>query len=60
MNLLDIPLGYLTCQWILGAMNARDRCMREHVDLRNGMRVLDVGCGPGYVVALLAGESQKC
>lgn len=55
MNLLDIPLGYLTCQWILGAMKARERCLREHVDLRNGMRVLDVGCGPGYVVELLAG-----
>lgn len=56
MNLLDSPLGYLAYQWIIGGLKARERCMRDHVHLVNGMRVLDVGCGPGYVAPWLAGS----
>jgi len=56
MSVLDIPLGYLASQWLVGGMRARRRCMRDHVHFDKGMRVLDVGCGPGYVAELFAGS----
>lgn len=56
MSLLDEPLGYLAFQWILGGIRARERCMRDHIHVRKGMRVLDIGCGPGYVAEWLSGS----
>jgi SAM-dependent methyltransferase len=56
MSFLDIPLGYLATQWFVGGMRARERCMRDHIRVRKGMRVLDVGCGPGYVAESLSGS----
>jgi 2-polyprenyl-3-methyl-5-hydroxy-6-metoxy-1,4-benzoquinol methylase len=56
MNILDIPLGYLAFQWLVGGIRARARCTREHMRPGKGMRVLDLGCGPGYVAKWLAGS----
>jgi SAM-dependent methyltransferase len=56
MNFLEAPLGYLGFQWIVGGLKARERCIRDHVYLAKAMRILDVGCGPGYVAAWLAGS----
>jgi SAM-dependent methyltransferase len=55
MNPLDVPLGYLGYQWVVGGVRARKRCLQDHVRFNRGMRVLDVGCGPGYVAKWLAG-----
>jgi SAM-dependent methyltransferase len=55
MSLLDVPLGYLAYQWVVGGMMARKRCLQDHIRFNRGMRVLDVGCGPGYVAKWLAG-----
>src|SRR6516164_4019290 len=56
MKVLDAPFGYLAYQRIIGGLQARERCMRDHVQLAKGMRVIDIGCGPGYVAELLAGS----
>jgi SAM-dependent methyltransferase len=56
MSFLEMPLGYLASQWVIGGIKARKRCMQDHIRLSKGMRVLDVGCGPGYVAELLAGS----
>ena len=56
MSVLDAPLGYLGWQWLIGGLKARECCMRDHVQFGKGVRVLDVGCGPGYIAEWLAGS----
>jgi SAM-dependent methyltransferase len=55
--LLEAPPLYLLSQSILGAKKARKHCIKDYVRPRAGMRVLDIGCGPGYLVEYLAGAS---
>ena len=43
------PKIYLFCQGILGAIRARRVAMAEYVQFSKGDRILDIGCGPGYV-----------
>jgi 2-polyprenyl-3-methyl-5-hydroxy-6-metoxy-1,4-benzoquinol methylase len=50
---LSFPRLYLFSQAILGAKRARKRCIKEYARPRPGMRVLDIGCGPGYVIEYL-------
>jgi len=47
------PSLYLLTQGILGAKHARKKCIEEYARVEPGMRVLDIGCGPGYVVRYL-------
>jgi SAM-dependent methyltransferase len=56
-SLLDAPSLYLLSQRILGAKKARKRCIGDYVRPQMGMRVLDIGCGPGYIVEYLQGAS---
>lgn len=44
------PTLYLFLQGILGAKRARFICVRDYMRPAAGQRVLDVGCGPGYVI----------
>jgi cyclopropane fatty-acyl-phospholipid synthase-like methyltransferase len=53
MDALKFPSLYLLSQRILGAKFARKRCIDEYARVKPGMRVLDIGCGPGYVVEYL-------
>ena len=44
------PAIYLLFQGIIGAKRSRWRCVKEYIRPVPGQRILDVGCGPGYVV----------
>lgn len=48
--LLEKPKIYLIFQWMLGAKRARAECIKKYVHTMAGQRILDIGCGPGYVV----------
>jgi SAM-dependent methyltransferase len=52
-SLLPSPWVYLLSQWAGGFMNARKRAVEEYVPLYDGMRVLDIGCGPAYIIDYL-------
>ena len=41
---------YIGLQRILGADRLRRICLDEFMKLREGERVLDIGCGPGYIL----------
>jgi SAM-dependent methyltransferase len=47
---LRSPLLYVGLQRILGADRLRRICLDEFLRLREGERVLDIGCGPGYIL----------
>ncbi|HEY8866069.1 MAG TPA: hypothetical protein VIM22_03990, partial [Solirubrobacteraceae bacterium] len=46
---------YSLVQRALGAENARRRLLADHVHPRAGERVLDLGCGPADILALMPG-----
>jgi len=46
---LSNPSVYLLYQGMLGAKRARRQAVEEYVRPLRGQRVLDIGCGPGYV-----------
>lgn len=52
-HLLARPALYRTFQAALGAGNARRRFVDEWVGARSGQRILEVGCGPGDLLAEL-------
>lgn len=56
-RILEAPIGYLFFQYLIGGIQTRRLCIQQHVPLRPGMRVLDIGCGPGYVAGWLEGIS---
>ena len=47
---LRSPQMYIGLQRILGADRLRRICLDEFMKLREGERVLDIGCGPGYIL----------
>lgn len=51
--LLNHPSLYLLYQTIVGAKRARRLCIDQYALPIAGERVLDVGCGPGFVVDYL-------
>src|SRR5579871_5724251 len=57
-DVLDVPVLYLTYQYLVGGIKARHRCITEHVRTKPGERVLDIGCGPGYVTRWLVKGTQ--
>jgi SAM-dependent methyltransferase len=48
MHILDIPAMYQGFQEFWGFFNARFKAIDEFLPLKPGMKVLDIGCGPGY------------
>jgi SAM-dependent methyltransferase len=53
ISLLSYPSIYLYLQGLIGAKRARRECVRQYISYVPGQRVLDVGCGPGYVIEYL-------
>jgi SAM-dependent methyltransferase len=51
--LLDSPFVYLAFQSLIGAKGARKKCLDEYIRATAGQRILDVGCGPGFVLDYL-------
>jgi len=52
-SLLKFPPIYLAIQAAIGAKKARKTCIEEFAKPQPGTRVLDVGCGPGFVIEYL-------
>lgn len=52
-SLLEFPSIYMLLQRAVGATYARKRVLEEYAVLRNGMHVLDIGCGTGYIINYL-------
>jgi SAM-dependent methyltransferase len=52
-SVLEIPWAYLASQRILGAQRARRALVDDYIKPTAGIRVLDIGCGPGYLVEYL-------
>ncbi len=52
-DILNYPVVYLAVQRLLGAYGARQTCLREYARPQAGERILDVGCGPGYILDYL-------
>jgi len=55
-DILDWPASYMFFQWAVGGIRARLRCVQDFARRQPGLRVLDIGCGPGY----LAREFRDC
>src|SRR6476620_2468677 len=49
-NILRSPSIYIWWQRLWGAYRLRQICMEDVLKLREGERVLDIGCGPGYIL----------
>jgi len=50
-SVLESPRVYLAYQGLVGGLRARHKCIREYIPRKPGLTVLDIGCGPGYVIS---------
>lgn len=48
-DVLEHPQIYQAFQTTFGFFNARVVAMRQFLDIRPGQRVIDIGCGPGFI-----------
>ena len=46
-KILEVPILYSCFQNILGARKFRDEIVKKYLKVSLGLKVLDVGCGPG-------------
>jgi SAM-dependent methyltransferase len=47
---LEAPALYQLFQSLGGFFGARVKCINEYLNLKAGDRIIDIGCGPGYIV----------
>ena len=52
-NILKSALIYNTYQYIVGGVRARRLFITKDTKIAEGMKVLDIGCGPGYLIDFL-------
>jgi len=57
-DVLALPQLYHAYQLLGGFFGARLRAMDDYLPLKAGMRVLDIGCGPGHIVRHLPAGIQ--
>eukprot|EP01037_Dinobryon_pediforme_P004391 gene4391-4437_t len=55
-HVLELPALYQAYQEIGGFFGARVTAIRDYLDLRAGARVIDIGCGPGYILRHLPAD----
>jgi len=53
---LALPQVYQTFQEVGGFFGARVKAIADYLPLREGARVIDIGCGPGHIAARLPAE----
>lgn len=49
-QVLEHPALYQLYQELGGFFGARVTAIRDYLDLRPGARIIDIGCGPGYIL----------
>ena len=54
-SVLSIPFVYETFQRVVGSHRVRQELVDNYVHPRPGLRVLDIGCGPGDLINYLPG-----
>lgn len=54
-SVLSVPLVYETFQRVVGSHRVRNELVDTYVRPRAGLRVLDIGCGPGDLISYLPG-----
>lgn len=47
---LEAPAVYQSFQNLGGFFGARVKCIEAYLNLKAGDRIIDIGCGPGYIV----------
>jgi SAM-dependent methyltransferase len=52
-EILNSPLVYQTYQAAGGFFNARLKAISMYLPLKRGDRIIDIGCGPGFIVKYL-------
>ena len=49
-DVLSSPQAYLFTQGVFGALSSRQKLIAEYTHIDSNTRILDIGCGPGYVI----------
>lgn len=52
-ELLDHPRLYMLFQTAIGGIRSRRLSIQQYLDIPTGARILDIGCGPGFVAAFV-------
>lgn len=53
-SVLSFPLIYRVFGWILGGVTTRTKLVQQYIQPQEGDRILDIGCGPGDMLAHLS------
>jgi SAM-dependent methyltransferase len=52
-KLLDHPRLYMLFQTAIGGIRSRRLSIQQYLDIPTGARILDIGCGPGFVASFV-------
>jgi len=52
-KLLENPRLYMFFETVVGGVRTRRLCIEQYLAIPKGARILDIGCGPGYVAAFV-------
>jgi 2-polyprenyl-3-methyl-5-hydroxy-6-metoxy-1,4-benzoquinol methylase len=52
-KLLENPRLYMLFETVVGGVRTRRLCIQQYLAIPKGARILDIGCGPGYVAAFV-------